>query len=189
MTEAKDPAMTRQSRIALADPDPGKDGGTSLGRLMAQAKVMGPAFTAVTRVMIDGLDIPPLEREIMCLATLHLERGEYEWHQHMKVAEIMGVPKAKVEAIANDRFGDAVFTDRERALLAFTRQVIKTVRIDDPTLKAVQAFYTPRQIVESTLVIGIYMTLVRVSEAAELPLDPTTSGEKFWKSQAGKSGN
>ena len=189
MTEAKDPAMTRQSRIALADPDPASDGGTNLGRLLAQAKVMGPAVTAYTRVMIDGLAIPPLEREIMCLAVLHLERGEYEWFQHMKVAEMMGIPKAKVDAIANDRFGDPVFNDRERALLAFTRQVVKTVRVDDPTLKAVQAFYEPRQIVESTLVIGTYMMLARVSEVAELPLDPTTSGAKFWKSQdAGSNG-
>ena len=181
-------ATQKKSRIALADPDPKKDGGTNLGRLLAQATNMGPAVTQYTRVMVDGLAIPPLEREIMCLAVLHLERGEYEWFQHMKVAEMMGVPKAKVDAIANDRFGDPIFNDRERALLAFTRQVVKTVRVDDPTLKAVQAFYDPapdRRIDPRHR--HIYDAGARLRKSPELPLDATTSGASFWKSQeAGK---
>ena len=92
----------------------------------------------------------------------------------------MGIAAEKVEAIADDRFGDPVFNDREKALLAFTRQVVKTVRVDDFVFNAVAAFYAPRQIVELIHVIGLYMLFVRVSEVAELEIDAIIGGD-FWK--------
>jgi alkylhydroperoxidase family enzyme len=180
---ASDVSSYTQSRIPLADPKAGDAGNTNLGRLLAQAKAMGPASADFARLMVHDIEVPPLERELICLAVLHLERGAYEWHQHMRVLELMGFPKSKVDAIAQDRFGDPVFNARERALLAFTRQVVTAVRVDDATFASVSAFYSPRQIVESVLVIGNYMMLVRVSEVAQLPLDPTTDGANFWKSQ------
>src|SRR3546814_16092482 len=81
--------------------------------------------------MMTGIDVPPLERQICVLAVLHLDRGAYEWAQHMEVSKAMGIAEEKVAAIADDRFGDPVFDDREKALLAFTRQVVTTVRVAD----------------------------------------------------------
>jgi alkylhydroperoxidase family enzyme len=153
-----------------------------LSRLLGHASTLSPHFTAFNVAMATSITVPPLERELMVLAVLHLERGEYEWAQHMEVARMMEIPQAKVDAIANDRFGDPVFNDRERALLAFTRQVVKTVRVDDFVFSAVSAFYDPRQLVETVMVIGNYMMLLRVSEMAELPVDGV-AGADFWKHQ------
>jgi len=155
---------------------------TNLGRLLGQAKTLAPRFKAFNEEMATSITVPPLEREIMTLAVLHLDRGEWEWAQHLEVAKFMGIPQAKVDAIANERFGDPVFTDRERALLAFTRQVVKTVRVDDVVFNQVAAFYDPRQIVESILVIANYMMILRVSEVAQLPLDGVV-GADFWKNR------
>ncbi|MCK9540798.1 MAG: hypothetical protein M0R03_02055 [Novosphingobium sp.] len=155
-------------------------GKTSLSRLLAHARTMQPGIGLAVQGMMTGIEVPPLERQICVLAVLHLDRGEYEWAQHMEVSKAMGVPPEKVEAIANDRFGDPVFNDREKALLAFTRQVVKTVRVDDFVFDTVAAFYSPRQIVELIHVIGIYMLFVRVSEVAELEVDMIVGGD-FWK--------
>jgi alkylhydroperoxidase family enzyme len=171
--------MTRIPLVEPADLTPEQaevyrnspSGKLTLFRLLAQAKTIYPGFSRMVQAIFAQLDVPPLEREIVTLAVLHLERGEYEWAQHLQVAAAMGVPEAKVAAIAADRFGDAAFTVREKALLAFTRQVVKAVRVDDPTFRAVAAFYSPRQIVETIYVIGAYMTIARVSEVAELELD------------------
>jgi alkylhydroperoxidase family enzyme len=179
------------SRIALVKPEdltpPQLDaynnspsGKLNLALLLAHAKTMGPGFGLMLKAMVTDLSLPPIEREIVILAVLHLDRGEYEWAQHLQVADAMGIPKAKVEAIANERFGDPVFTDRERALLAFTRQNVRTVRVDDAIFNAVAAFYEPRQIVETIFVIGIYMMILRVSEVAELEID-AVQGADFWK--------
>jgi alkylhydroperoxidase family enzyme len=155
-------------------------GKLSMSRLLAHAVSMQPGVGLAVQGMMSGIEIPPLERQICVLAVLHLDRGEYEWAQHLQVSKSMGIPDEKVAAIANDRFGDPMFNDRERALLAFTRQVVKTVRVDDFVFNAVAAFYSPRQIVELIHVIGIYMLFVRVSEVAELEIDAVLGGD-FWK--------
>ena len=153
---------------------------TNFFRLLCHAKTLMPHLTAFNVAMATSITVPPMEREIVTLAVLHLERGEYEWAQHMVVARFMGIPQAKVDAIANERFGDPAFTDRERALLAFTRQVIKTVRVDDGAFNAVAAFYDPRQIIETIMVISNYMMLARLSEVDQLPVDGV-AGAEFWK--------
>jgi alkylhydroperoxidase family enzyme len=179
------------NRIALVEPEnltPDQaeiyhnhpSGKTNLYRLLAQAKTLHPGFSAYLTAMMTQVEIPPLEREIIILAVLHLESGEYEWAQHLQVADSMGIAKEKVDAIARDRFGDPVFNERERALLAFTRQVVKCVRVDDFVFKAVAAFYDPRQLVETIFVIGAYMTILRISEVAELEVDAVL-GAAVWK--------
>ena len=112
----------------------------NLARLMSVAETLAPKLAEFNIAMATTITVPPLEREIVALATLHLERGEYEIAQHDVVAERMGIPRAKVEAIAQERFRDPMFTDRERALLAFTRQVVRSVRVDDAVFDAVAAF-------------------------------------------------
>jgi alkylhydroperoxidase family enzyme len=162
-------------------------GKLNLTLLLAQARGLRAPMSALVQAMMTDITVPPLERQICVLAVLHLDRGAYEWAQHLEVSRAMGIPEEKVAAIADDRFGDPVFNERERALLAFTRQVVKTVRVDDFVFDAVNAFYSPRQIVELIHVIGIYMLFVRVSEVGELEIDAVAGGE-FWKKANEKAG-
>ena len=155
-------------------------GKLNFARLLSHARSMRIGVGQMVTAMMNDITVPPLERQICVLAALHLDRGSYEWAQHLQVSKMMGIPDAKVEAIADDRFGDPLFNDREKALLAFTRQVVKTVRVDDFVFDAVNAFYTPRQIVELIHVIGLYMMFTRVSEVAELEIDAVGGGD-FWK--------
>lgn len=153
---------------------------TNIARLFQVAPTMAPHLTALNLAMATQITVPQLEREIVCLATIHLDRGEYEIAQHNEVARMMGIPDEKVKAIAEQRYGDPVFSARERALLYFTRQVVRQVRVDGPTFDAVAAFYDHRQIVETVFVISNYMMILRLTEVAELPVDGTV-GASFWK--------
>jgi alkylhydroperoxidase family enzyme len=146
-------------------------GKLDLFRLLAHAQTIYPGFSQMTHAIFAQLTIPPNERELMVLAVLHLDRGAYEWAQHVQIAQGMGIPQVQIDAIAQGCFAASAFDERQRALLSFTRQVVKTIRIDEPVFAAVAAIYTPRQIVESIFAIGIYMTILRVSEAAELEID------------------
>ena len=170
------------SRIPLVEPDAltpmqaevyenSPAGKLDLFRLLAHAQTLYPGFSQLTQAIFTQLAIPPPERELMILAVLHLDRGAYEWAQHVQIALGMAITQVQIDAIAQDQFAAPVFDERQRALLAFTRQVVRTIRIDAPIFSAVAAFYTPRQMVESIFTIGIYMTILRVSEAAELDID------------------
>lgn len=173
------PTRDELSPTQQVNHDAGPHERSNLALLMALAPSLGGSVRDMGFAMRD-IALPPDEREIVALASLNLERGEYELAQHRDVVKMMGIPQEKAEAVARERYADPIFTARERALLAFTRQVVKTVRVDDPTFANVSAFYDRRQIVETVLVIGYYMMLARLSEVAELPIDGSF-GTSFWK--------
>ena len=159
----------------------------NMARVLAYSTAIGPGLSLAIKGMVDGITVPPLERQVCVLAVLFLERGEYELAQHMEVSRMMGIAPEKVEAIADHRFNDPVFNEREQALLCFTRQTVRAVRVDDFVYNAVAAFYDARQIIELIQVIGIYMMLVRVSEIAEIEVDSIVGGD-FWKDANKKAG-
>lgn len=169
--------MTPEQQAAF-DADPMER--INIARLLSRAETLWPQILATNNTMATTITVPPLDRELATLATVHLERGEYQITQHLEVARMMGIPEEKVQAIAEERYTDPVFSDHERALLEFTRQVVKSVRVDDATFNAIAAFYDGRQILEVTFVIGNYMTLARLTEVAELEVDGAV-GASFWK--------
>lgn len=67
-------------------------------------------MSQIADVTFSKLSIPPLERELMVLPALHLERGKYEWAQHEQIALDMGVAPEKIAAIKDHRFGDKAST-------------------------------------------------------------------------------
>ncbi|SKB97070.1 carboxymuconolactone decarboxylase family protein [Sphingopyxis flava] len=183
-------SKTIEPRIALKTPDemtPNERAAyeadpiaqINIGRLLSLAETLWPKMQETNIAMVTQITVPPVERELATLATIYLERGAYQIMQHNEVAKMMGISLAKVEAIAAERYGDPVFTDRERALLAFTRQVVRAVRVDDQTFAALAQYYDRRQLVELTFVIGNYMMLARMTEMAELEIDGTL-GATLW---------
>lgn len=152
-------------------------GKLNIFRLLAHAATLHDGLGRFTQAIFTSLTIPPPEREIAVLAVCSLERGGYPWAQHVQIARAMGIADDKIDAIAAHRFDAAAFDRRERALLAFTRQVVEAARVDDAIFAALADYYDPRQIVETVLTIGTYMMLLRLTEVAELELDAVAGAD------------
>lgn len=114
---------------------------------------------------------PPM-RELVILTVSHLERGTYEWVQHVPIAEAAGCSRAKIDAIENGAFDAPCFDDRERTLLRFARQVIENVRADEDTVKAAGRYFSPQEMVEIIVTCGFYMMLARLTETTRTDVDP-----------------
>ncbi len=95
MSEPKGNTSKKPSRIPLLEPeemspeqrvkyDSEPNAQINLSRLLGQARTLAPEFIEFNVTMATEIDVPAMEREIVCLAVLHLERGEYEWAQHMR---------------------------------------------------------------------------------------------------------
>lgn len=110
-------------------------------------------------------------REMLILLAMQIEGGEYEWLQHVGIALGVGVSQAQIDAIAQHDLMHASFNEAERALLAFGAAVVESVRVTDEVFAAARAFFSERELVESIMAIGFYMTLARLTEAGCVPLD------------------
>ena len=185
------------ARIPLADLDrvPG-DTGDKLRRMPVKLNIFRMMANAQTTVLpmlrlggaiLSDQELPHAPRELLILLVARLEGGEYEWIQHDPIAEKVGVTRAQIEAIERLDLGADVFTPAEKALLAFGRQVVENVRVDDATFAAAHAHYGDRQIVEAILAIGFYMAAARLTEVTQTPLDAPLGVTVFNAAQGGST--
>ena len=116
--------------------------------------------------------LKPSFRELVILWTAQLENGRYEWVQHVPIAESVGCSKAKIAALeAGDADAD-VFSEKEKLLLRFVREVVENVRASEEIVKAVAAQFSPQEAVEAILTCGYYMMLARLTETTRIEIDP-----------------
>jgi len=148
-----------------------------LGQVMMHAPTAYKAFMPLINVIFAELQLDPYDRELVVLYAVHLEGGEYQWVQHVHIATtMMGVPQAQVDAIARGDVANPVFSDRHRALLAFTRQVVKEVRVSDEVFDEMAKHYGMRELMETMFTVGVYMLIARISEVARIPPASTSMG-------------
>ena len=110
-------------------------------------------------------------RELMILRTAVVMRSEYEWHQHVPMAEGAGVPAAKVEAIAGWQTCD-LFDGPERAALMLTDAML-TGSVPDAVHDELAKHFSEPERVELVLTAGFYAMVPRVLDACRVPVEGT----------------
>jgi alkylhydroperoxidase family enzyme len=110
-------------------------------------------------------------RELVILRVGHLCRAEYEQHQHRRIARRVGVPDAKVAALADGPEAPA-FDELERLVLRFTDAVVLNVKAGDTLFHQVAERLSHQQMVELLLLIGFYMMVSRFLENTEVEIEP-----------------
>ena len=169
------------ARLPLIDPD--KTSGDirasfdrmpvklNIFRMMAHAQAnMIPAMRFANSIL-HKQKLSHVNRELLILQVAKLEGGEYEWRQHVPIALGVGVTQAQIDALDRAGYDDASFNAAERALLAFSREVVVNVRVPDAMFAAVRQHFSDQEIVESIFTIGCYMMMARLTEATQTDLD------------------
>jgi len=109
-------------------------------------------------------------REIVIVRVAHLNRTAYVFKQHVpQLSAPEGLSDAECDALADWR--DATtFTPRERAALAYADAMTRDVAVPDTVFEALRPHFDERQIVELSVLIGLYNMHTRVFTA--LGIDP-----------------
>jgi 4-carboxymuconolactone decarboxylase len=114
-------------------------------------------------------------REMVIVRIGYVTNVAYILHQHApELAIPEGLMLEECEAL-KDWEGSALFGERDRAVLAYADVMTRDVRVPDPVFRRVVEYFSERQIVELTLLIGTYNMHARVFQA--LQIDPQTRAE------------
>ena len=109
-------------------------------------------------------------REIAIIRVAYLNGVEYVVKQHVPELSVTeGLPKVESDALA-DWQDSPFFSARERAALAYTDAMTRDIAVPDKLFDALRPHFSERQIVELTVLIGIYNMHTRVFMA--LGIDP-----------------
>ena len=148
-------------------------------RMMAHAEAnMIPAMRLGNSIL-HKQKLSAVNRELLILHVAQLEGGAYEWRQHLPIALGIGVTQRQIDGLERGDYDDGAFNAAERALLAFSKEVVENVRVSEPVFAKMRKHFAEQEIVETIFAIGFYMMMARLTEATETDLDPAAGMRLF----------
>jgi alkylhydroperoxidase family enzyme len=112
--------------------------------------------------------LTPRTKELVILTVARTRGARYEWHQHVDIAREKGVTTAEMRAIGGGDF--SVFDDAEFVLLQYAAAVAEG-SVTDQIHAALEAAYTPAEIVAVGLLVDFYVGLCNYVAAVDLPFE------------------
>jgi len=114
-----------------------------------------------------------IERELALLSTLREKDAAYEWAGHVRTARTAGMREEAITAIRDRNSDVSKLEPDERDIVTYTRQLLRTNRVDEALQKAMIARHSIRWMVEITATIGQYQYIAAINcaFAVEPPAD------------------
>jgi 4-carboxymuconolactone decarboxylase len=114
------------------------------------------------------------EREVAILRVGYLSNAKYETFQHEAAAKLAELDDSQIQAIRRGDEHRGVLTSTQQGILNFTDNVVKNVRANDAKLDGARKLLSDKQVLDLTLLVGLYMTVSRLLETAGVELDVST---------------
>ena len=166
------------SRVPYADPDAVDDralveailarrGGNliDLDRMLLHSPALARGWNGHLGQVRTGLALPAKLRELAILAVAVINGADYEYEQHQPVFFAGGGTKAQAEALRDidDALADtATFDTAERAVLALSVEMTRTVKVSDATFAAARReLGSDQAVVEMVGVVATYNMVSR----------------------------
>lgn len=159
------PAAVRELIEAVPTP-------LAIFRLMGLAETCFRPLVSLGTAILSQQELDPRVRELAILQAARLTPGEYEWVQHVPIAEAVGASREEIDAVEGERWDDPALDPATSAALRFGAATLREAQVSDALFEEVTGHYSPREIVELVLTLGYYSMLARLTEVVRLPVDP-----------------
>lgn len=166
LVEVPEDPLTKELFEKLA---PGR-GILNLHRMMAHAPQLMKASGEMALALRRGTGLSRALVEIVILRVAQLTDCAYERAQHLPLARTAGVSDQQIAEVARWRDSSA-FTEAEMAALAFTEKAAVGNRVADGDVAELRRYFSPREIVELTMLIGFYVSTAILLNALAIPAE------------------
>ncbi|MBT8443851.1 MAG: carboxymuconolactone decarboxylase family protein [Gammaproteobacteria bacterium] len=139
-------------------------------RMLAGSPCVFQPMTAYSSAYLNDGQLSDEMREIVILRTGYLRDSEYEVVNHLRVAKLIGMDEAKVAALVPGQPRDA-FTPEERDVLRFVDEVVLDGAASREAFDAVAASMSPAEMIELTIVIGVYTMVSQFCATFDIELE------------------
>src|ERR1700721_269857 len=111
-------------------------------------------------------------REIVIVRVAHLNRTTYVFKQHVpQLSAPEGLTDAECAALVDWEKATS-FCTRERAAMSYTDAMTRDITVPDGVFEALRPHFNERQIVELSVLVGLYNMHTRVFTALEIDPEP-----------------
>ena len=144
-----------RSAVASSAPEENRQPGTNLLGTLAQHPSLAMAFLSFNRHLLSQSTLSVRQRELLVLRVASLRRSDYEWAQHVILADRAGITADEIARIGEGP--DAVgWSSDERALLTAADELVVDGAISDGTWAALSGELDDRQLMDVVFTVGCY---------------------------------
>jgi len=141
-------------------------------RLMLHSPALADAWFDLNQAVRYATEIDGQSRELAVIRVAILNDVEYVQRAHGPAYALKeGLTPEQVTALANWRASN-LFSAQQRALLAYTDAMTQEIDVTDAVFAEVRRYFTERQTVELTMLIGAYNMLTRFLKALKVDSEP-----------------
>jgi alkylhydroperoxidase family enzyme len=115
-------------------------------------------------------ELPARERELLILRAGFNCGSDYEWGQHVRLAEKLGLPREDIDRVAAGPAAEG-WSAADAALLRAADELHEAAKISDETWSLLAETYEERALIEIPMVVGHYTMLAFVLNSLGVPLD------------------
>lgn len=133
---------------------------------MIDMRLIGPTG------LLDRKTFSPSLRELLILRTCVATRNDYELNLHVStISESMGLNKEQIADIRNPEVGESLWSGKERALIALVDDLVARLDVTQPVFDEARRHFSNAELVELTLLVGLYTSVAMVVALAQPELD------------------
>jgi alkylhydroperoxidase family enzyme len=146
----------------------------NLDRILLHSPAFARGWNTMFAAIRGQLAVPAKLRETSIMAIGTLNHADYEWAQHEKEFLGAGGTKEQLAALKNVTAAmknDKLFSEAERATLALTDEMTRTIKVSDGTMQRIRKVLPDDQVIELIGTIAGYNMVSRFVVAAGVELE------------------
>jgi alkylhydroperoxidase family enzyme len=117
--------------------------------------------------------LPARTRELVILRIGWRARSEYVFCNHVRISRELHIPDEEILGVREPE-RCRVYSENDRRVIALADELFDTARAAPSTWSALEAVFTPEELVELVLVAGLWRAIAGFVNTAETPLDSDT---------------
>lgn len=141
----------------------------NIHRTYANAPKIARQLQAVAYALRYDAQVPRADRELIILRATQNGYGHYQFSEHADIALSCGISKEQIAALARWR-ESALFSERQRAILAYADGMVSVAGVDDATFEAMKHHFSIKEIVELTMTGAYYNASGQITRALGVQL-------------------
>ena len=146
-------------------------GSLNVTRMMSHAEGPMLAYGKLgTQLLLRG-KLDPVLREVVILRVGQLCNSRYEWHQHVSVAQAVGMDEQTLQAITDLAFDR--LDEPNRIAIAFAEEIKRDGGASAETFARAQKHFSAEQLVELCLVAGYYIMTAALLLSFDIEIEET----------------
>jgi len=149
----------------------GKNRNANIFRMMAHSPSHLEQYCRLGGAIRHKGELDPVVRELAITRTGILCEAPYEIVAHKRIGKNVGVTDEQNAALEDWRPATC-FNEVERAVLAFTDEIVKLRRPTDATFNAIASKLTPPALIELQLSVGFYIMTSKFLETFAIDMQP-----------------